>query len=89
MSADPHPAQGIRLAVKVAGVVCVGRNTEGAAGMAKKQLPVADRLKTPVTVMVPFRVREQLDQLVKTGEGSSLNELGNRAFAEYLEKHDA
>ncbi len=56
--------------------------------MAKK-IPMEDRLKTPVTVYVPVRVREQLDELVATGQGSSLNELGRRAFEEYLERHDA
>ncbi len=54
-----------------------------------KKIPAVDRLKTPVTVYVPVRLREQLDQLIETGQGTSLNELGNRAFAEYLERHDA
>jgi uncharacterized protein YceH (UPF0502 family) len=53
-----------------------------------KKVALQDRNLAPVMFLVPFRVKEQLDQIVNR-EHSSISEVGRRLVTKYLERQKA
>lgn len=52
-----------------------------------KKVPTDMRLKTPMSMTVPIRVREQVEVLARKAN-VTLSEIGRRALEEYVNKKE-